>query len=93
MTNEMTRTHVLLPHELLEKIDKLVGQRRRSQFLAEAAKEKLARDHLAQAARKAAGSLAEVETPGWESSEAAAEWVRSLRQQDEERMRQLEGRR
>jgi metal-responsive CopG/Arc/MetJ family transcriptional regulator len=37
------RTHVIIPVELLETIDRLVGRRGRSTFLAEAAAEKLAR--------------------------------------------------
>lgn len=40
---ESVRTHVLVPREILEAVDRLVGQRRRSQFLAEAAQEKLER--------------------------------------------------
>ena len=80
----MTRTHVLMPQEVLDKVDSLVGQRRRSQFLTEAVKEKLARVRLAELARKAAGSFADADIPGWESSQAAAAWVRSLRLGDEE---------
>ncbi len=93
MAKEMMRTHVLIPHELMSKVDRLVGQRRRSEFLAQALREKLARVELAEAARKAAGSLADVEIPSWESSEEAANWVRDLRNQDEERLRQFQRRR
>ena len=37
-------------------------------------------------ARKFAGALATVDIPGWETSEAAAEWVRASRQPDEARL-------
>ena len=37
-------------------------------------------------ARKFAGALATVDIPGWETSEAAAEWVRASRQPDEARV-------
>lgn len=79
------RTHVLLPPELVEEVDRRVGPRRRSQFFADAAEEKLARLRLAETAEKVAGSLADVSTPGWETAEDTSAWVRSSRQQDEER--------
>lgn len=85
-TNESTtlreprRAHVVLPPDLLAQVDRLVGPRRRSQFFAEAAVEKLARIKLAESAARVAGSLAGICTPNWESSEAAASWVRSTRQ-------------
>ncbi len=37
-------------------------------------------------ARKFAGALAAVDIPGWETSEAAAEWVRASRQPDAARL-------
>lgn len=76
---ERMRTHVVVPEKLVESVDKLVGRRGRSRFFAEAVEEKLARVRLANAARKAAGSLAGTDVPGWETSESAAEWVRALR--------------
>jgi metal-responsive CopG/Arc/MetJ family transcriptional regulator len=51
------RTHVLIPEEILQEVDALVGPRRRSEFFAEAATEKLARDRLSHLFRRATGSL------------------------------------
>ena len=82
---EPLRTHVVLPPDLVAEVDRLVGPRRRSQFFAEAAVEKLGRLKLAETAARAAGSLAEVATPNWESSEEAAAWVRSSRRTDDQR--------
>ena len=79
MTEEAVRTHVVLPRELVESVDQLVGRRARSRFFAEAAAEKLSRLRLARAAKRAAGSLADAPIPGWETSESAAAWVRDLR--------------
>ena len=64
-------------------IDRLVGRRRRSEFLVQAAAEKLARLRRAELLEQAAGSLADVDIPGWETSEAAAEWVRAGRRADD----------
>lgn len=76
----MARTHVILPDELLEEIDELVGKRKRSEFLADAAERELRRQRLRKAAKKAGGSLRDADTPPeWATSESAAEWVRSIR--------------
>jgi hypothetical protein len=79
------RTHVVIPENLVDEMDKLVGRRRRSRFVTEAIEEKLARLHLARAAGAVAGSLANVDIPGWESPEAVAEWVRALRRAADDR--------
>jgi Arc/MetJ-type ribon-helix-helix transcriptional regulator len=42
----MTRTHVILPEDVMAAIDELVGQRGRSSFLAEAAREAIKRRRL-----------------------------------------------
>ena len=80
----MIRTHVVITPELLRAIDRLVGPRGRSRFFAQAAEEKLARERLLQAFSKVVGSLENVDIPGWESAEAAAEWVRALRRADDD---------
>jgi len=87
------RITVTLPAELAEALDQLMGQRERRQFLVDALSEKLARLRLAQAAEQAAGSLADVDIPGWETSEQASEWVHNLRRAGPERPRRAERRR
>lgn len=84
MTSEYKarRVHVVLPHELIQTIDALVGQRRRSQFIAETVAEELRRRRLRAALAEMDGALADVDIPGWETPEAAAEWVRALRRGD-----------
>ena len=89
MTKEAVRTHVVLPRELIEAVDELVGPRHRSEFIAEAAKEKLAHLKLARAFEEAAGSLEDVDVPGWETPEAAAEWVRASRRLADERLARI----
>lgn len=81
----MARTHVIMPDELIEEVDRLVGRRRRSQFVTEAVRAKVERERLLVAFEAAAGSLADVPIPGWETSESAAEWVRSLRRASDRR--------
>src|SRR5438067_6759037 len=43
MGKETMRTHVIMPRELVETIDKLVGRRARSRFLTEAAEREVRR--------------------------------------------------
>jgi metal-responsive CopG/Arc/MetJ family transcriptional regulator len=76
---EMMRTHVLLPRELVERIDHEVGPRRRSAFVAEAVEEKLNRCRLLELAEEAFGSLADSDVPGWETAESTRAWVRAQR--------------
>ena len=86
MVKETMRTHIVILKELVESVDQLVGRRGRSQFFTEAVRDKLAQARLARVAKKVVGSLADVDIPGWESSESAAEWVRASRRADEEKL-------
>ena len=89
MAAETVRTHVVMPKEIVRTIDDLVGRRARSKFLAEAAQEKLRRLRQRQALEKVAGSLRDVDIPGWETPEAAAEWVRKGREDADARLARL----
>jgi hypothetical protein len=78
-----TRIHVIMPADLVEKIDKRVGHRQRSRFMAEIAAREIARLELLDAAEEAAGSLPVGLVPEWDNSESAAKWVHDLRQECE----------
>lgn len=78
------RTHVIIPTEVVRDIDKLVGKRGRSKFLTKAAEEKLKKERFHSALEKVAGSLKDVDIPGWETSESAAKWVHDSRRMDQE---------
>ncbi|MEA2573631.1 MAG: hypothetical protein QOH93_929 [Chloroflexia bacterium] len=71
-----TRAHIVLPEELLEAVDKLAGKRRRSQFVEEAIKEKLARERLRHALDTSVGVLDPADYPGWNTPEKVTAWVR-----------------
>ncbi len=53
--------------------------RRRSEFIAAAVDEKLKREKLLRAVRRAANLPAELDVPGWETPEAASKLVHDLR--------------
>ena len=82
-----TRAHVVLPEELIDEVDRVAGKRKRSRFVEEAIREKLARDRLSVALRESAGILDLSEHPHWATPEKTSAWVRSLRAEAEERLR------
>lgn len=75
----MARAHVVMSDEVLREIDRLVGQRARSRFLEEAAREKLERLALAASLEDTAGVASARAYPEWRDRRAAAEWVRGTR--------------
>ena len=92
MTTTTKRAHVTLPAELIARVDTRVGPDKRSQFIAEAIEEKLNREGRLEAFNRIAGSLKDVDTPGWNTPEETDAWVRALRAVDEETLRRLERR-
>lgn len=77
------RAHVLLPEDLLQEIDALVGPRGRSSFLVETARQEVRRQKLMH--------FLEGKDPAWEDKnhpelvEGAAAWVRKLRTESDVR--------
>lgn len=88
-TTQRRRAHVVLPDVLLREVDARVGQRSRSEFIQGAIEEKLARLCRVEAFERVVGSLKDVETPGWETPEAAAQWVHDVRYHPEKLVKQV----
>ncbi len=78
----MTRTHVILPDDVMAAIDELVGQRGRSSFLADAAREAIKRRRLK--------TFLSSDEAAWKSKDhpelaaGADAFVRSMREEGEE---------
>jgi metal-responsive CopG/Arc/MetJ family transcriptional regulator len=75
------RVHVVIPKQLTDEIDSLVGQRHRSSFICEAAEEKLIRARQARAIREVRGTLKAEDYPEWKNG--SADWVHNMRQEDQ----------
>jgi hypothetical protein len=77
------RAHILIPDELLQEIDALVGPRGRTAFLLETARQEVKRRKLLR--------FLENQDPAWAADDhpelagGAATWVRQLRRQNERR--------
>jgi hypothetical protein len=85
VSSERRRAHVVLPGALLREIDALVGRRGRSRFIEEAVSDKLQLLHRVAAFERAIAKPT-VGVPEWETRESAAEWVRELRREWDERL-------
>jgi len=73
----------MLGDDVMEAIDHLVGQRGRSRFLEEAAREKLERLNLEKALASTAGILKEKEYPEFKDQASINEWVRAQRRTED----------
>jgi hypothetical protein len=80
----LQRTHIVLPQELVEEIDSLVGPRGRSAFLVETARAELRRRRLLTFLRDDQPAWKESDHP--ELSMGSGEWVNRLRLQGEKRV-------
>jgi hypothetical protein len=83
MAIETVRAHVVLPKELVDEVDRLVGHRKRSAYLAAVLAEALKRERLGRALESTAGYLADSH-PEWDTPEKVSAWVRELRAADRE---------
>jgi hypothetical protein len=79
------RTHVVLSEQLVKDIDRIVGSRRRSSFLTEAAEKELMRLRQVAALKGAAGAWKDIDHP--ELAQGSDQWVRKLRQEGERRLK------
>jgi len=86
MQEEKVKTHLVLPKKLLADMDKLVSPRQRSQFVADAAREKLERLRLERALEKAAGAWTDRNHPELTSPAAVKRYLRRLRSQTSRRL-------
>ena len=78
------RTHIVLPQELIEEIDSVVGPRGRSAFLVETARAELRRRRLLTFLRDDNPAWSEKDCP--ELAVGAGAWVKHLRSESETRI-------
>jgi hypothetical protein len=77
------RTHIVISESLVSEIDRLVGKRGRSEFLAQAAEKELRRLRQIRALENAAGAWKDKDHP--ELKAGAARWVKGLRKASDRR--------
>jgi metal-responsive CopG/Arc/MetJ family transcriptional regulator len=79
------RAHIILPEDLLAEVDRLVGERGRSAFLAEIVQREIQRRKLLAALQEAKGSWKAEEHP--ELQEGSEAFVERLRLENEARLK------
>lgn len=86
MLTKKAKAHLIIPEELLKSIDKLVGRRKRSEFITRATKKEMKRIQLQEALEKAAGLWKDENYPELKQK-GTYQWVRDLRKEKEEENR------
>lgn len=81
------RTHVVVPEELVKEIDKLSGKRKRSWFITQAVRKEITRLNFLKAVKETAGAWKKTDHP--ELKKGVDNWVRSLREKDEKRLKEM----
>jgi len=79
------RTNLVLPPELVDRVDRIAGPRGRSAYVTDALERAVRLDEQRQAILESAGWLRD--RPGyehWSDSDRVVEWVRSVRAADED---------
>ncbi len=84
------RTHIIIPEPLVSEIDRLVGKRGRSEFLAHAAEKELRRLQQIKALENVDGAWKDKDHP--ELKVGAAHWVKELRKESERQLHRTTGR-
>jgi len=84
---EKKRTHVVVPKELMEEIDRLSGKRKRSWFITQAVRKEIQRLNFLTAVKETAGAWKDEDHP--EFKKGVDNWVRSLREEDENRLKEM----
>lgn len=77
------RVHITLEDGLVAELDRRVGSRRRSGFIAEAVRRALDDEHRWEVIESAIGALADTRHP-WDNDPSA--WVRAQRRADDRRV-------
>ena len=82
------KIHIVVPEDLLQEIDRLVGRRKRSLFFAKAAQEELKKLKLKAALEKAAGAWKDEDHPDI-TEKVTDGWVRGMREEAERRAERI----
>lgn len=74
-------TPIRFPVELLEELDKYIGDGQKSKFIIEATRKELTKIKQRKAILNVAGALKSEDYPQFSTSESTYQWVRQLREQ------------
>lgn len=81
------RAHVIIEEDIVKEIDRLVGKKKRSSFIAAATKKELKRLRQLSIIKKFKGTWRDEDHPDMAAKEGTDKWVRKLRNEDEKILR------
>lgn len=81
--NIKKRAHVIIDENILREIDRLIGKKKRSSFIADAAKKELKKLNQLLLLKKLKGTWKDADHPDMQGKNGAYRWVRKLRDKDE----------
>jgi len=84
-TTGRRRAHVVLPQELVDRIDARVGPRGRSRYIQDAIEDRLKREERVEAFEALMRSHSGETIPEWDTAESTDEWVRQIRAEWDQR--------
>ena len=73
------KTHLVLPHEILDEVDKIAGKKR-SLFIAEATREKLEKERFLKTLEETHGAWTDQNHPELKTNKDVERYVREKRQ-------------
>jgi hypothetical protein len=84
-----TKAHLVIPQEILDEVDQVAGKRRRSLFIAQAAKEKLDRERFIRTLEETCGIWTDDRHPDLKSSRDMEIHLRKVRDSFQKRTEKL----
>jgi len=81
------RAHIVIPEELIDQIDSLVGSRGRTRFIISATEHEVRRQQQLRAVEESAGSWKDKDHPELKGGSQA--WVRKIRKESDRRLAQF----
>ena len=81
------RAHVIMEEDIVKEIDRLVGKRKRSSFIAAATKKELKRLTQLSIIKKFSGTWKDEDHPEMTGNGGTDKWLRKLRNEDEKILR------
>jgi metal-responsive CopG/Arc/MetJ family transcriptional regulator len=82
-----TKTHLVLPVEILEEVDQIAGKKKRSLFIAEATREKLEREQFLRTLDETKGAWTDKNHPELKTKKDVERYVREKRRSYRERLK------
>ena len=75
-----TKTHLVLPRDILEQVDQIAGKRKRSLFIAQATQEKLERERFVRVLEGTKGAWSDKNHPELRTGRDIEKYVREKRE-------------